>query len=388
MTDPLLQAGGRQRRKLYFKMNGLGESVAKALDRLARNARKKGAAKAPEPPSTPPAVEGISAPDRVVQTTIADDEAGQRLDNYLFRRVKGVPKSHLYRIIRGGELRVNGKRVEADYRIRTGDVLRMPPMRTALRDDPGARAPKHERTIDPVIVHEDDDLLVVDKPAGVAVHGGSGISFGIIEQLRNARPTARFLELAHRLDRETSGLLMVAKSRRALVALHDDLREGRVKKRYRAASFGPFPEARRTVKAPLAKFVQADGERRVRTVDASDPDAMAAHTVFHRLEAFRFDDVDVALLDVELHTGRTHQIRVHLAHLGRPVVGDDKYGDFTLNKRVARGSPDTPTLERMFLHAARLSLDHPVSREPMQLEASLPDDCARFLDQLRTASHP
>ncbi len=370
--------------KLYFRMNGLGESPAKPVDPKARTpgARRRSTGKSPAG-STRPGPLALTAPDRVTQTTIADDEAGQRLDNFLFRRAKGVPKSHLYRIIRGGEVRVNRKRVDADYRLQAGDVLRMPPLRVAARTaDATGRTQKHERSVEPAIVFEDADLLVVDKPAGVAVHGGSGISFGIIEQLRKARPDARFLELVHRLDRETSGLLMVAKTRSALVRLHDDLRDGRVRKRYLACVLGPWPEARRESKAPLVKVAGADGERRVRVTTADDPDGRFAHTIFHRLDTFAFHDVPLALLDVELRTGRTHQIRVHLAHLGCPIVGDDKYGDFALNRRVAKGGAGGPLLRRMFLHAARLALAHPRSGEPLTLEAPMPADCAAFVDAL------
>ena len=326
--------------------------------------------------------------DRAAQVEISEDEAGQRLDNFLLRRAKGVPKSHVYRIIRGGEVRVNKKRVDADYRLLEGDVLRVPPMRVA--DRPAhveADATKRERATALPIVFEDDDLIVIDKPAGIAVHGGSGISFGVIEQLRAARPDARVLELVHRIDRETSGLLMIAKKRNALVKLHDDLREGQVKKRYLALACGAWPEAKRQVKASLVKFTLAGGERRVRAAVNDDVDAMSAHTIFHRLENFDARDGAFALVDVELKTGRTHQIRVHLAHLGRPIAGDDKYGDFALNRRIARtDAASGPGLKRMFLHAARLQFAHPRSGETVDLVAPLPSECARFLDRLRLAS--
>ena len=326
--------------------------------------------------------------DRASQVEIAEDQAGQRLDNFLIRRAKGVPKSHVYRIIRGGEVRVNKKRVDADYRLLEGDVLRVPPMRVAdrsTRDDAGAT--KRERATAFEIVFEDDDLVVIDKPAGIAVHGGSGISFGVIEQLRIARPDARVLELVHRLDRDTSGLLMIAKKRSALVKLHDDLREGLVKKRYLALASGAWREAKRQVKVPLVKFTLAGGERRVRAAVDDEAEGMTAYTIFHRLENFDGRDGAYALIDVELKTGRTHQIRVHLAHLGRPIVGDDKYGDFALNKRVARADASAgPGLKRMFLHAARLQFAHPRTGAAMDLLAPLPTDCTRFLDRLRQVS--
>lgn len=336
--------------------------------------------------------ETFSAVDRVTQITIDAEEAGQRLDNYLIRRAKGVPKSHLYRIVRGGEVRVNGKRVDVSHRLEAGDTVRVPPMRVADRPaDDAARiaAGRREKPIALSIVHEDDALLVVDKPAGVAVHGGSGISFGVIEQLRALRPGAKFLELVHRLDRDTSGLLMIAKKRSALVRLHEDLREGRLQKRYAACVVGAWPEARRQVKAPLVKFHLADGERRVRVAEHDDPQAMAAHTLFTLVERLPSADGDFALLDVELRTGRTHQIRVHLAHLGRPIVGDEKYGDFALNRRLTRAShagDRHPVLRRMFLHAARLDLTHPATGVPLALSAPLPTECESFLASLRAAA--
>jgi 23S rRNA pseudouridine955/2504/2580 synthase len=376
-------------------MNGLGQRVRKVRDSAPASA-ETGVAAATSTVATAPAA------DRVAQLAIGEEDAGQRLDNFLFRHAKGVPKSHVYRIVRSGEVRINGKRADVSQRLEAGDVVRVPPLRTA------ARAPtpdiKREKQVAFTIVHEDEALLVVDKPAGVAVHGGSGISFGVIEQLRASRPEARFLELAHRLDRDTSGLLMIAKKRSALVKLHEDLRDGRVRKHYFALVSGVWREQRREVKVALVKFHLPDGERRVRVAKPVDDDALAAHTVFHRVECFGSDngpngpedhghDADrsgadgaFALLDVELRTGRTHQIRVHLAHLGRPIVGDDKYGDYVVNHRAARASSDgRPALKRMFLHAASLSLTHPVSGEPLSLKAPLPAECAAFVAGLRRA---
>ncbi len=339
-------------------MNGLGEMVEKSPQAGARS---------------------IFSATRATTVVITGDEAGQRLDNYLVRHAKGVPKSHVYRVIRGGEVRVNGRRVDVDRRVAEGDVVRLPPLRVAA---PAAPVVRRERAVPLGIVHEDDDLLVVDKPAGVAVHGGSGLAFGVIEQLRAARPEARVLELVHRLDRETSGLLVVAKKRGALVALHAAWREDRVKKRYRALSIGAWPERQRQVKAALVKTQDAAGERRVRVADR-DTDAMPALTVFHPLERLDGPDGAFGLLDVDLRTGRTHQIRVHLAHLGRPIAGDDKYGDFDANRRLAKARGSRPALKRMFLHAASLSLAHPRTGEAMQFEAALPQECERFLDGLR-----
>jgi 23S rRNA pseudouridine955/2504/2580 synthase len=243
----------------------------------------------------------------------------------------------------------------------------VPPVRTAA---PPAR-PAHPLP-DPGFpaVHEDDALLVLDKPAGVAVHGGSGISFGVIEQLRAARPGLRFLELAHRLDRETSGLLMLAKKRSALTALHEDLRQGLVRKQYLALVRGAWRGGTRRVAVPLRKYLTGEGERRV-SVDRTD--GLPSSTVFaveRRLGPY-------TLLRATLETGRTHQIRVHLAHVGHPILGDDKYGDFALNKALQREG-----LRRMFLHAARLELEHPLTRAPLALEAPLPRELAAFVDSI------
>ena len=366
-------------------MNGLGERVAKVADQAPDPGPDRSR---PRPPATayvgiprpPGSHAAFSSAERVTQVRIDGEDAGQRLDNYLIRLAKGVPKSHIYRIVRGGEVRVNGKRAAVSQRLEAGDLVRVPPLRTAERSaTPLAR---REKPIAFDIVHEDEAILVVDKPAGVAVHGGSGVSFGVIEQLRAQRPDARFLELVHRLDRETSGLLLVAKKRSALVRLHAAWRDGQVAKRYLACAVGPWPEARRQVRVPLVKFTLVDGERRVRATTSDDPDGMAAHTVFNRVERFAGADGAFALLDVELKTGRTHQIRVHLAHLGRPIVGDDKYGDFTLNHRLARAA-SPPRLKRMFLHAASLAFVHPATEQTVALRAPLPLECAAFLDALR-----
>lgn len=304
--------------------------------------------------------------DSVSQITIDDADAGQRIDNYLVRILKGVPKSHVYRILRSGEVRVNKGRIEASYRIQIGDVLRIPPIRIASREDGGRPVPA---AVFP-IVFEDDALLVIDKPAGVAVHGGSGVSFGVIEQLRASRPDARYLELVHRLDRETSGLLMVAKKRSALTALHRFMREGRPDKRYLALAIGSWPAQRREVKEPLLKFTLPDGERRVRV----SPEGISAHTRFTLVESF----ADFSLVEAKLLTGRTHQIRVHMQCCGQAIAGDDKYGDFGLNKQLMRQG-----LKRMFLHAARLSLPHPLTGEPLELRAPLPKELEQFLVTLR-----
>jgi 23S rRNA pseudouridine955/2504/2580 synthase len=293
--------------------------------------------------------------------------AGQRVDNYLTRLLKGVPKSHIYRILRNGEVRINSRRVGPDYRVQGGDRVRLPPVRTA-RPPAAPRLPATPRaTTD--ILFEDDVLLAINKPAGVAVHGGSGVSRGIIELLRLERPQDRFLELAHRLDRGTSGVLLIARRRPALLALHRQLREGTARKFYHVLVKGRWRAPERSVKLPLHKYVLATGERRVSVTR----DGMPAHTVF-RLQR-QWDDY--SLLEAELKTGRTHQIRVHLAHLGYPVAGDDKYGDFPLNKQLAGAG-----LKHMFLHAFRMIIAHPRSGATLTLEAPLPHELQSFLSRL------
>lgn len=302
--------------------------------------------------------------DSTLRQPIGDEAAGQRIDNYLMRRLKGVPKSHVYRILRSGEVRVNSRRVGPDYRLQPGDLLRIPPVRTALPVVTRA-VPKDAFT--PVILFEDEAFLVIDKPAGLAVHGGSGVSFGVIEALRQNRPNSKFLELVHRIDRETSGVLMLAKKRAALVELHRQLQAGEVEKRYQALVKGLWSERKRVVDMPLEKRVRASGERRVNV----GPDGDQAITIF-RLER-RVGPY--SLLDAELRTGRTHQIRVHLAHLGFPILGDDKYGDFTLNKALSKQG-----LKRMFLHSSRIVVRHPLSRERVTFEAPLPEELRRFVE--------
>ena len=310
--------------------------------------------------------------------------AGQRLDNFLAKTLKGVPRTHLYRVIRSGEVRVNKARASADTRLELGDEVRIPPVRVA---DRSAELPAPPREFP--VMHEDDQLVAIDKPAGVAVHGGSGESFGVIEQLRRARPTAEFLELVHRLDKETSGLLLIAKKRSALVALQNDLRsrnpDRAFGKTYAALVAGSWPESLKVIDIALHKFVDAEGTRRVRTTDAADEQGRRSITlvrVARRYAAF-------TLLEVTIKTGRTHQIRVHLASSGFPIAGDPKYGDFALNKALARGTAVPGTrFERMFLHARRLRFVHPATGEPLQVEAPLPDACERLLHALVRTPEP
>lgn len=343
---------------------------ARSSARLSAQPERRGV----PPPASAPAVRHV---------TVGEDGAGQRLDNYLVKTLKGVPKTHVYRIIRSGEVRVNRGRAGADTRLAPGDELRLPPLRMPERTLDPAAAPPREFPV----VFEDEHLLAIDKPAGVAVHGGSGVSFGVIEQLRRARPAAPFLELVHRLDRETSGLLLVAKKRSALTRLQDQFRARETGKTYAALVVGTWPERHKVIDSPLHKYLDAAGERRVRSVAAGDEAGRRSITlvkVAHAFEAF-------SLLDVTIKTGRTHQIRVHLADAGHPIVGDDKYGDFALNKALARGEPvpgvraapgAAARFGRMFLHARRLRFEHPAGGPMLELEAPLPAECAAFLEGL------
>ena len=308
--------------------------------------------------------------------TVDEESAGQRLDNFLFRHLKGVPKTHVYRIIRSGEVRINKGRAQAESRLVAGDLLRLPPVRVAARAEEGAAPPAPAREF-PLLL-EDDALIAIDKPAGVAVHGGSGVSFGVIEQLRTARPAARFLELVHRLDRETSGILLVAKKRSALTALQDQFRERETGKTYLALVEGAWPANRKVLDSPLAKYLLPSakgstepGERRVRVVAKDHPDAMRALTLVRVVGSLTLpgDRQPLSLLAVTIKTGRTHQIRVHLASAGHAIVGDDKYGDFERNRALQKLG-----VKRMFLHAWRLQFNHPASGERTALQADLPPE--------------
>ena len=320
--------------------------------------------------------------DSVSLITVAEHEAGQRLDNYLIKILKGVPKSHIHRIIRAGEVRLNKKRCKPDSRIQTGDLLRIPPVRTAEKqrssENRAQAVPAREFTI----IYEDDALLVIDKPAGIAVHGGSGVSFGVIEQIRRARPEARYLELVHRLDKDTSGLLMIAKKRSALVKLHEAIRNDHPQKIYLALGVGKLPNDSFHVKLPLFKYTGAQGEKMVRVSE----DGQSAHTIFRVLNRFSDDLLHqvglshLTLVQATLKTGRTHQIRVHLQSQQCPIAGDERYGDYQANKRLQKLG-----LRRMFLHAAELHLDHPLTGEKLILKAPLPQDLAQFILMLENA---
>jgi 23S rRNA pseudouridine955/2504/2580 synthase len=322
----------------------------------------------------------------VSKVSIGSEQAGQRLDNFLFRMLKGVPKSRIYRMLREGELRVSGRRSKPDYKLVEGDEIRIPPVRVAEKAETPPMSSLTHPLLDRVI-YRDDALLIIDKPAGQAVHGGSGISLGVIEQLRQELPDARFLELAHRLDKETSGILVLALKRSALVELHRMLRDGEPRKTYLALAVGEWRDPIRHIKLSLHKFLTEDGERRVEVND----EGQRAHTIFRRIKVVGGQQsrstsacTDLAhplrvysLLEAELKTGRTHQIRVHLAAVHHPIAGDTKYGDAGLNRTLKHQG-----LRRMFLHSARLEIRHPLTGAELKLEAPLPADLQGFLDSL------
>ena len=296
---------------------------------------------------------------------------GQRLDNFLLRICKGVPKTHVYRIIRSGEVRVNKGRAQVDTRLALGDVVRIPPIRLADNAAPQTAqqqsGPAHTPAREFPVLFEDEYLLAIDKPQGVAVHGGSGVSFGVIEQLRRARPQAQFLELVHRLDRDTSGILLIAKRRSALTNLQAQFKARETGKTYLALVKGSWPDKLKVIDLPLHKFLvnggEDDGERRVKVVAKDDPDGMRSITLVKIAKNYVLPGGEAAsLLEVTIKTGRTHQIRVHLAHHGHPIIGDDKYGDFELNKALVKAG-----MKRMYLHAWRLSFTHPGTQQAMSL---------------------
>ncbi len=342
------------------------------------------------------------ASDRVSLFRIDEASETQRIDNYLAKVLKGVPKSHIYRILRSGEVRVNKKRVSAEYRLQLGDEVRIPPIRIAeLAIKPVQHAVKAH--LADMVIYEDDAMLALNKPAGMAVHGGSGISLGVIEQLRLERPQAKFLELVHRLDRETSGVLMIAKKRSALTALHEAMRHHHMDKRYLMLVQGQWTEKQKKVALHLQKFLTADGERRVQVVDmplldehrGAQKSLKSAGVVAKRQAARGKFEVEsqtsetwfylqqslgpYSLLQAKLITGRTHQLRVQLSHLGYPIVGDDKYGDFALNKQLIKQG-----LKRMFLHSSETKIAHPITGESLHLIAPLPAALETFLNTLQT----
>ncbi|BDU58966.1 MAG: hypothetical protein RIQ36_223 [Pseudomonadota bacterium] len=326
---------------------------------------------------------GVSNPTptpSVKTLTVDEDSAGQRLDNFLMRHLKGVPKTHVYRIIRSGEVRVNKGRASAEQRVEAGDLVRLPPVRVSAQVQAKAEAPAPAREF-PVLM-EDEALMAIDKPAGVAVHGGSGVSFGVIEQLRRARPALANLELVHRLDRETSGVLLVAKKRSALKNLQDQFRDRETGKTYLALVLGLWPSNKKVIDSPLMKYTipngVGEGERRVKVVGKDDPNGMRSITLVRVARTVG----PYTLLEVTIKTGRTHQIRVHLASQGHPIAGDDKYGDFEHNKLLQKMG-----LKRMFLHAWQLKFQHPQSHRPVSLQAPLPPELKSFVDGVQPPIH-
>ncbi len=320
----------------------------------------------PDSPVTPP-----TAGAKATHVKVAVDDDGQRIDNWLLRALKGIPRSRVYRLLRKGEVRVNGKRAKPEQRVASGDDIRLPPVRPVEEGAPIVRRASTSMidAIEAAIIHTDDNLLVIAKPSGMAVHGGSGLSHGVIEALRASRPRET-LELAHRLDRDTSGLLLVARNRPALRILHSLMRDGQIEKRYLALVKGSWDLGKKTINAPLDTEARQSGERVVR-VQASGKEST---TTFTPVDFF---GARASLLEADLGTGRTHQIRVHAAHASHPVAGDDKYGDREFNVEMqALG------LHRLFLHAQTLSFEWPGSHKNYFFSQPLPEDLAAVIDQL------
>jgi 23S rRNA pseudouridine955/2504/2580 synthase len=310
---------------------------------------------------------------------VTADEAGQRIDNFLMRLFKTVPRSRVYRLVRKGEVRVNRKRVEAEYRIQEGDEVRLPPVRIDAGDEPGRPSTSLLELIERAVIFQDKHLLVIDKPAGVAVHGGSGMSFGVIEALRASRPHET-LELVHRLDRDTSGCLLVARDRATLTALHALIRNGGMHKTYLALVAGSWQLGTKRIDAPLATDNRQHGERHVR-VAAAGKDSVSVFKPVQFLGSL------ATLMEVDIPTGRTHQIRVHASFAGHPLLGDDKYGDRERNAELRRHG-----LKRTFLHAQSVAFEWPGSGVPFHASAPLPSELSAVLDAIvpmkRAAKRP
>ncbi|MCH7375055.1 23S rRNA pseudouridine(955/2504/2580) synthase RluC [Aeromonas sp. MR19] len=301
--------------------------------------------------------------------TIEAEHEGQRIDNFLKTQLKGVPKSLIYRILRKGEVRVNKKRIKPEYKLCPGDEVRVPPVRVAEKNElPSANLGSIQR-LESQILFEDDAMIVLNKPSGMAVHGGSGLSFGVIEGLRALRPDARFLELVHRLDRDTSGVLLVAKKRSALRSLHEQLRVKTMRKQYLALVRGQWQPHVKVVNAPLRKNDLQSGERVVRVSSDGKP----SETRFRIARQF----AEATLVECSPITGRTHQIRVHTQHAGHPIACDDKYGEAAFDEKMR-----SQGLKRLFLHAWKLSFTHPVDGREMQVEAPLAPELDNFLNKL------
>ena len=311
---------------------------------------------------------------KVTYKRIDEGSIGQKIDNYLIKILKGVPKGHVYKLLRTGQVRVNKKRVKTEYKLCQGDELRIPPVDFKEKIAPKSlKIDNHtKKSITQNILFEDDNLLIINKPHGLAVHGGSGLSFGVIELVRQIYPDEKFLELVHRLDKETSGVLMIAKKRTALVELQKQIREKKIHKKYMVAISGLWKDKQKTVNLNLIKTSNSEGQK-VSVVDSKEGhiNSKESKSVFFLKKHFR----NFSLLDVKLITGRTHQIRVHLAHLGFPVLGDQRYGDFKVNKELEKNG-----FKRMFLHASEYGVIHPKSGEKLFISAPLPEELFSFID--------
>lgn len=377
ISIPLASAGGQwYQRNLIAAIEPKGQDTTPLKASVPRSKSPADAVSAPQLDLSA-ALQPVGGQGSAPQYVCIDAESdGQRIDNFLLRVIKGVPRSHLYRILRRGEVRVNKGRIKADYRLRTGDVVRIPPLRMAEPTTP-ARAPDAQLArLDQAVLYEDERLLVINKPAGLAVHGGSGLSYGLIESLRQLRPQ-RELELVHRLDRDTSGCLIISKRRSALRELHQIIREGRMDKRYLALIVGELARPEVMVDAPLKKNTLRGGERLVQ-VDAAE--GKPARTRFRRLRRLMAGDQTVTLVEAELITGRTHQIRVHAAHLGTPLAGDPKYGDDHANRALKPFG-----LTRLFLHASAVTVRLASMTAPLRVDAPLPPDLEQLLTALEAA---
>lgn len=310
---------------------------------------------------------------------IDEGSEGQKIDNFLIKTLKNIPKSHIYKLLRSGQVRVNKKRIKTDFRLSLGDSVRIPPFTSPKNDikAPISIKPEHALLIEKAIIHEDEALIVINKPCGLAVHGGSGLSYGLIELLRKSRPEAKFLELVHRIDKETSGIILVAKKRPALVDIHKQMRNKTIHKKYQVMVNGRWQKKQMIVDLNLLKTTAEDGQKKVRVLskDTAIEGAKASRSVFFLKHAFN----DFSFLEVKLVTGRTHQIRVHLSHLGFPIVGDDKYGDFSLNRKQGKLG-----FKRMFLHASELGFRHPLTGDDIFLTAPIPIDFIELQSYAKT----
>lgn len=304
---------------------------------------------------------------------VTEKDDAQRLDNLLFKILKNIPKSHIYRIIRSGEVRINKKRATANSKVILNDSIRIPPIETTEINP--KKIPSNIPKTGFSVLFEDEYFLIINKPSGIACHGGSGISFGVIEQLRHLQPAAKFLELAHRLDRDTSGILVLAKKRQALIKFQELIRGGELKKIYLALTLGIIKDEMLSIKAPLYKYLTKEGERRVRVDKIL---GQFSHTIFNVINKYK----NHTLVKAEIKTGRTHQIRVHLQHIGYPIAMDNKYGDFETNKQLARDG-----LKRLFLHASELKFKHPITNELVHIELALPNELQQFVSKIEAGRH-